>query len=286
MENTLRLEDKRCLAYAEYGDPHGRPLFFFHGMPGSRLFRPADAITKKMGFRLIAVDRPGYGGSDFQPGRRILDWPGDIAQLADHLAVDRFYLAGHSGGCPYVSACAFALGRRVESAAILCGPAPVDILQDRSGLSAIARFGLACGHYIPWPAWRALVRAVYGSRAADPAATIERGRGHRPAADDEQMARPKVRQACYWSEVEAFRQGLDGLAWDARLLTRPWGFPLEEIRVPVCLWHGTADREAPVAMGRRVAEKIPGCRAFFVPDEAHLLLFPHWEEILITLSNR
>lgn len=78
---TILLSDGRTLAYAEYGalslskgsDPRGAPVFFFHGIPGSRIFRPPDEITAKMGVRLICVDRPGYGLSSFQPSRAILD---------------------------------------------------------------------------------------------------------------------------------------------------------------------------------------------------------------------
>ena len=75
MTDTITLKDGRLLAYAEYGDPAGTPVFFFHGTPGSRLFRPSDSITLKLGVRLICTDRPGYGASTFQPGRRLLDWP-------------------------------------------------------------------------------------------------------------------------------------------------------------------------------------------------------------------
>jgi pimeloyl-ACP methyl ester carboxylesterase len=83
--------------------------------------------------------------------------------------------------------------------------------------------------------------------------------------------------------VEAFRPGLRGLAWDTRLLTRSWGFRLEDIRVPVFLWHGTADNLTTVAMASYVADKIPGCKTTFCENEAHLLLFPRWEEILTQL---
>ena len=69
----IYLRDGRILSYAEYGDPCGKPIFFFHGTPGSRYFRPPDEITARLGVRLICVDRPGYGESTFQPGRRILD---------------------------------------------------------------------------------------------------------------------------------------------------------------------------------------------------------------------
>jgi pimeloyl-ACP methyl ester carboxylesterase len=66
---------------------------------------------------------------------------------------------------------------------------------------------------------------------------------------------------------------------------RPWGFRLDEIRIPVSLWHGTADREVSIAMGRYVASQIPGCHAEFCDGEGHLLLFPHWQEILTQLMN-
>jgi len=63
------LRDGRRLAWREYGLADGFPIVFSHGNLNSRLFAPSwdmtDAITKKTGVRLIAVDRPGYGDSDF-----------------------------------------------------------------------------------------------------------------------------------------------------------------------------------------------------------------------------
>ncbi len=121
-----KLPDGRELAYAEYGDVTGRPVFFFHGAPGSRLFHPPDDVTRGAGVRLICVDRPGYGGSTFQPDRRILDWPKDVAALADRLGLDAFAVTGHSAGSPHTLACAYCLPDRVKAAAILCGVGPVE----------------------------------------------------------------------------------------------------------------------------------------------------------------
>ena len=97
--STIELSDGRTLAYAEYGDPDGTPVFCFHGVIGSRLMwsLAADEASDR-GIRLVAQDRPGFGGSDFQAGRRLLDWPGDVCALADHLGVDRFGVVGFSGG--------------------------------------------------------------------------------------------------------------------------------------------------------------------------------------------
>ncbi|HEY5118350.1 MAG TPA: hypothetical protein VII90_02760, partial [Anaerolineales bacterium] len=64
MDYSIVLQDGRRLAYAEYGDPRGKPVFLFHGIPGSRIFRPPlDELTARKRVRLITVDRPGYGGS-------------------------------------------------------------------------------------------------------------------------------------------------------------------------------------------------------------------------------
>ena len=276
----ITLKNDRALAYAEFGDPGGRPVLFFHGMPGSRFFRPPDEITTRLRVRLICMDRPGYGESTFQPGRSILDWPGDMAQLADHLGIEKFCIAGHSGGGPYVAACAFAFPDHIISAAVISGTGPVNSPGGTLGMSSTSKFGITLGRFIPWPLWQVMVWVFYLRRAQDPAADMERGNGIRPMADDEQLRKPEVREDCLRSEIEAFRPGLRGLAWDAHLLTLPWGFPLEKIHIPFHLWHGTEDDQAPVAMARYIAGKIPGGKITIFENEAHLALFSHWEEIL------
>jgi pimeloyl-ACP methyl ester carboxylesterase len=112
---------------------------------------------------------------------------------------------------------------------------------------------------------------------------MERGASNRPPADQILWDNPAIRSLCYASTAEALRPGTRGHAWETRLLVRPWGFRLEEIAIPVHVWHGDQDREAPPAMGRFVAERIPQGRLHLCPGEGHLLLFRHWEEILETL---
>src|SRR5215471_20729905 len=126
-DNIISLRDGRKLGYAEYGDPAGKPIFFFHGLPGSRLQRhPDGSIAIELGARIIAIDRPGYGLSDFQQGRTLLDWPDDVAQLADSLQIDQFAAIGLSGGGPYLLACAYSIPERINSATVVSGMGPVD----------------------------------------------------------------------------------------------------------------------------------------------------------------
>jgi pimeloyl-ACP methyl ester carboxylesterase len=284
-DNNLTLSDGRTLAYAEYGDPCGKPIFFFHGIPGSRLFHPPYEVTTRLGVRLIATDRPGSGLSTYQPGRRIIDWPADIAQLADHLGVDKFFVAGHSGGGPYALACAYALPARVRAAGSLSGAGPVDAEDALKKMTPLNRLGSNIGRFTPWPLWRLLVWYLYRKGHDNPAYLFERGARDRPPADTEVLNGPGVLELNYASQSEALRQGTRGFALEARLLVRPWGFRLEEIRVPVHIWHGTEDVDTPVAMGRVVAARIPNSHLTICPGEGHMLLFPHWEEILTQLSS-
>jgi pimeloyl-ACP methyl ester carboxylesterase len=284
-ENALCLGDGRRLGYALYGDPHGKPVFFFHGIPGSRLYRPPDEITAKMGVRLICTDRPGYGLSDFQPGRRIPSWADDINELAEALGLGKFVVAAHSGGAPYAYACAAALPDRVTAAGILSGVAPPDSDRALRGMRGLNRAGYIFGPWIPWPLWRLAIWAFFRTGRDDPASVFERGKKARPPADQNLWYRSEVREVCLASGAEGFRNGTRGHAWETRLLLRPWGFRLEDVRVPVYLWHGTDDHETPVGMARESARRLPDCRPTICEGEGHSLLFAHWEEILTQLIS-
>ena len=88
---TLILADGRKLGYAQYGSLTGRPIFYLHGLPGSRI---EAAFFHEMGLkldaRIIGVDRPSIGWSSPQPSRILLDHPKDLEQLAKHLELDDY----------------------------------------------------------------------------------------------------------------------------------------------------------------------------------------------------
>jgi hypothetical protein len=55
---------------------------------------------------------------------------------------------------------------------------------------------------------------------------------------------------------------------------------LEDICIPVHLWHGAAVDQVPASMARHIAGKIPGGKFTICESEAPLDMFPHSEEIL------
>jgi len=79
----------------------------------------ADDAALRHGIRLIVIDRPGIADPDFHPGRRVLDWPTDVAAVTDRLGLERVAVLGYSGGVPYAAAAAYAMPERISTLALV-----------------------------------------------------------------------------------------------------------------------------------------------------------------------
>jgi pimeloyl-ACP methyl ester carboxylesterase len=282
-EGRLQLRDGRTLAYAEWGDPEGRPVLGCHGSPSSRLERHVEdpGAYRRWGVRFIVPDRPGFGRSDPHPGRRVTDWPGDVVQLLDSLGVDRVAALSLSGGAAYALACASALPDRVHTVGILGGAPPPDVPWPWPGW--LPRTVRAAVHR-PSPATTALLRPVFAPLSIRPALLPRYLQLRLNPADRRVIGRPAVRRVLSATFTEGLRQGSGALAEDRALLFRPWGFPVGEVRQPVHLWHGTQDWQVPVGLGRVLAAMLPRCRAHWYAGEGHFLVFDHAREVYAALS--
>lgn len=280
IDDVLMLPGGRRLAYAEYGATDGVPGFYFHGHPGSRFEAQfGHEAASELGIRIIAMDRPGYGRSDVQPGRRILDWPGDVAGAADLLGIREFSVLGGSGGGPYALACGFALPQRVTRVGVVSGVGPYDAPHAADGMRWQNRVGFRLGARVP-PVSRLIMWSMARQVRRDPARVVDAVARAMSGADADVVQRPDVHRILEEDIAEAFRQGSRGAAEEVVLLGRPWGFDVADVRVPVMLWQGEADRLVSPAMGRYLAGRIPGCRAWFYPGEGHLLVVSRISEIL------
>jgi pimeloyl-ACP methyl ester carboxylesterase len=274
-DQFIGLKDGRKLAYTEYGDPQGKPTFYFHGHPGSRLDLALfdQAILQNSGLRIIAIDRPGIGLSDFQPGRKLIDWPADVTEFMDGMGLDRVSVIGMSGGGPFAAVCAHHLPDRLHAAVILSGLGRFDLPGATNGIgSGLQYFRMA--RYLPVLARFQMFMMGYGVKSG-PDQMLKQVTAEMPPADREMFGVKAFSDAFLATTAESLRQGAGKLAWEGGFYFRPWGFDLKEIRIPVYLWHGEADRDAPVAMGRQVAAAIPGCQATFIPDEGHFSMAAH-----------
>jgi len=159
--NILRLPDGRRLGYAEYGDLKGKPIFEFHGNPSSRLGSILfDEAARRLGVRVVGIDRPGMGLSDYKHSRKLLEWPDDVIELANALGIDRFTIVGGSGGVPSVLACAYKIPERLISVGVLFGPRPLGAPGATAGWSRSMRIKVFLGRHGPLWVGSLAMRAV------------------------------------------------------------------------------------------------------------------------------
>ncbi|HUD18976.1 MAG TPA: alpha/beta hydrolase [Patescibacteria group bacterium] len=279
-----RLKDGRYLAYNEYGDLKGKPVFFFHGWPSSRLFAAKnDALAKKLHIRIISPDRPGFGYSDYQKDRTLLDWPGDVTALTDHLKIKTFAVMGQSGGGPYAAVCAYKIPERITKAGIVVGLAPIIGPESLDGMMWMSKIGWA--NYRKYPVVRRIstliqyINAYYGIH-------LGLHKYFFGAKEDRKLYRnPKLSESVLANYREAFRQGIRGPELDLKLYCTDWGFDVGAIHAKAFLFYGEDDRNVSLNMGKYYHSHIAGSVLTVYPGEGHFISVSHAEEILTTLTS-
>src|SRR5262245_8312045 len=246
-DDVIRLGDGRRLAYAEWGDPEGATVFFFHGTPMSRLYCPDEGVTAASRVRLVTVDRPGIGGSDVLPRRTFADWPSDVVELADAIGVDKFAVVGWSAGGPYAAACAARIPARLAGVGIVaCRHLSQFNLAENPAayaqLGADDRHLLELAQHDPDAAARAAadaeaewVRTLW----EHPESFIDERQ--LPEADRQSFESPERRRSIFAAVREGVRQGPGAFAWEQIDAFLPWGFRLADIAIEVHVFHGAHD---------------------------------------------
>ncbi|MBW2412988.1 MAG: alpha/beta hydrolase [Deltaproteobacteria bacterium] len=283
----VELEDGRDLAFAEYGDPDGTPVFGFHGTPGSRAqLATADAPARAAGIRVISPDRPGYGASTFSPQRALVDWPQDVAALAGYLGIDEFGVFGVSGGGPHAAVCAHALSERLLGTAIVSGIGPIDSDDALEGMMGMNRLLSRLARSSSALVWGPMALLGWVQRTF-PDRGLKLMSRQLPEADRRILEeRPDVVETFMRELTRPSRTSARAAAQDFSIFADPWGFRLEDIRMPVHLWQGSADRNVPAAHARLQADRIPDAKLHECAGEGHLLVVEHTREILLAAAGR
>jgi pimeloyl-ACP methyl ester carboxylesterase len=281
-DRIFHLKGGRTIGYCEYGDPKGKPLFYFHGWPSSRLSgAETDTAAKKLHIRVISPDRPGFGLSDFQSNRTLLDWPADVEEIADQLHIKKFSVMGVSGGGPYAAACAYKIPKRIIKTGIVVGLAPIVSWDIMDGMFFSSKFSWYTYHRFPF---MRTIGAFVSALIFSYFPRIGRSVGFQSPADRlllKTVLKEKEFDAC----KEAFRQGRAGAAHDLKVYTDDWGFDLRDIQTPVYLWYGAKDQNVSLNMGKYYRDHIPESTLFIDADGGHLSRNQYEEKILKTLTT-
>ena len=288
-ENLIKLENGAVIAFEEYGNANGEPVIFCHGWPSSRIMaRLTDEPARDLGIRIISPDLPGISASSLQPDRKLTDWPRLVERIADNLAIRDFRMLAISGGAPYAYATAAVMPDRLRTIAIVAGAPPITEVSDTNALLPLYRWMLALYRTRP----RLLRRLFYLAR---PVLSLRPPVRLRPLVlkmlllrpcDAESLRDAAAFEAIFESQRRAWRASAEGVIADAQIYAEPWGFALEDVRVPVRLWHGKQDRAFSVQLAEEVAKRLPNCKARFVDGAGHYSLpIRHMREILEDLLS-
>lgn len=267
----VRLPDGRRLDMRVSGPAGGLPLVFQHGTPGAATpVRALERAAHARGLRLVTTSRPGYGDSARQPGRDVADVAADTEAVLAAIGAERCLVAGWSGGGPHALACAARLGA-AAAVLVIAGVAPyrAEGLDWMAGMGEenIAEFSAAIqGEDQLRPYLLREREQLKNIRPADIVGSLET---LLPDADRAVLT-GEFGEDMAASFREAVRTGVDGWLDDDLAFTRPWGFSLDEISVPVVLWQGSADLMVPFSHGQWLAARLPGAGVHLEEGEGHL----------------
>jgi pimeloyl-ACP methyl ester carboxylesterase len=281
--------DGRVIEYFDSGPvAGGLPLVCHHGTPASALlYLPWKDAAAAAGMRVIAYSRPGYGVSDRLAGRDVAQAARDTASLLDHLGAEKFVTTGWSGGGPHALACGALLPGRCRGVATLAGVGAwgQDDLDFLAGMGQenIDEFSAAVSGEKALSDFLAEHYPTFNQVTGPEVAESLGGLISPPdkAALTDALA-DNLAAAFRWS----LHSGFGGWIDDDLAFTKPWGFQLSDVRVPVTVWQGQQDNMVPGAHGKWLAERIPGAQFVFDPNQGHISLgTTHLDAILRGLAD-
>lgn len=250
----VRLPDRRWMQYVDTGPTTAPVAVYCHGIPGSRQeIGWAAPLLARSGvrMRLIALNRPGYGQSTWDPRSSFRSWANDAAKALDILGVHSCAVLGASGGAPYALAFAAASGHRVSRIGLAAGVGPPAVGGMRQSTVWLSE-----------PRSARLRRLRYAALAVGYRAGLSTWLEERILAglgepDRSALATGQARSVLHQVAGEAFAQRGRAAAHEAGLLLRPWDLDLTYLDRPVGIWHGSLDTRVPVDVASGLAELLP-----------------------------
>jgi pimeloyl-ACP methyl ester carboxylesterase len=279
-DDELQAADGRTVGYTDYGPAGATPVVWCHGGPGSR--REPEAMAAHLaGYRLIGIDRPGYGRSTPWPGRTIAGWVPDALAVVDRLGVDRFVTVGVSTGGAYALALAALAPDRVSGVVACCALTDMQWPEGKAMMPGLGTVDI----------WTApdretaigIARELFGD---DGSKMLERaGATELPPADMAMLTDPAFLAGFASSMSQMFAFGVQGYT-DDRLADGPgWvSFAVDAVRAPVVVIHGNSDTVVPVAHAHHTAELVPNATLRVYDDLGHFSIMGEMPSALAALT--
>lgn len=243
----------RRLRYADVGA--GRPLVLLHAFPLTHALWKHQLEAPATGWRYVAPDLRGFGGSERiapdaprrSPGARSMsEHAEDVLSLIDLLELERPAVAGVSMGGYVAFALLARLGARLSALVLSDTRAEADTEEARANRRRMQDLVLERG-----------AEAIAGEMV--PKLLGETSRRERPALEEE------VRTLIEGNAAESIHDALEALA------SRPDATPaLAAIKCPTLVTVGAEDVLTPVALHRAMQAGIAGAHLEVIDGAGHL----------------
>ena len=279
------LADGRVIEYWEGGDPDGRGMILQPGTPVTReLGRWGHDAAVAAGVRLVALSRPGYGGSTTVETPSLLAVGRDTAALAAYLGLGAYAVFGSSGGGPFAVATAIADPDGVHALGVVGGVGPwrqldaaTSLPEDRSLLALLDAGDIAA-------AWAGLSRQTeeeLGGLSLDDAVEVMF------AGEKSWLLQDERYRAIWLDNMRVVLDNRDGYVFDNLAWGGNWDIDPREVEAPSLLWYGEMDEHCPPAThGRWYTDRIAGSQLIVFPGEGHFdVVDGHWPEVLAGLLH-
>ncbi len=230
-----------------------------------------DEAASQLGIRIIAPDRPGIGGSDFHPGRRLLDWPPVLLEMAAQLGFEKFHVFGVSGGGPYVLAAAHAIPERLLSASTVCGAPPLKLFGTRDLFWPYRAVLMVRRHlsFLLTPVFKLFALI---SRRKPAQAPMRWLLGMLKAEDRRVMKDERNLHVITEAFRQSIAQSVAHVQADADIYLGDFGFDIREITFPVHVWHGREDLNIPFSYAVKLAALLPNAITHWRERDGHYSL--------------
>jgi pimeloyl-ACP methyl ester carboxylesterase len=285
----FKLPDKRQLGYAVEGV--GKPVIYFHGTASSRLeILLLKEFAHKNQFKLIGIDRPGYGLSTFATRIGLHDFAEDVNLLSGHLKLTKFAVLSWSGGGPFALTYIALFPGTVTRAVVVGSPAlPFDASKAHNG-NILAKVAMKNHFLAMWGLKLFRNSILNANQDVDSYLKSRSGKsmvGEWSKPDRKFFADATWLKRMYAAMAEGFRQesSVKTIFQEHQLFLKPWSenigrIPAEKLTV----WQGVQDKTCPAVNAQKIAQTVKGTRMKLFSGEGHCVLFGQIQNLISELD--
>lgn len=280
-ESNILLSNNRKLSYVGYGDTNENTVIFFHGFGSSvHSVHPDTKILDKYNIRFFAVNRPGYGDSDFEYKYSMDDFADWINEFLTAKGIQKASLVGWSAGGLYSQVFTNKYPEKVSSLNLVSSAIPLNSRETNRILPFNWKMIKNMNRYIP------LMTKFYfkslSKKTTEKLDSIIQESIKQMVEEDRKIVNDATMKAVIIKgTVEGYRNNGYGVYYDALALCEN----IKELNNPnlnakVNIWQGGNDTIWTSETSIFLREKYSNSSYTFIDNAEHLLYLSHWDEIL------